>query len=502
MANLVAIVGRPNVGKSTLFNRLTQSRRAIVSDTAGTTRDRQYGKCQWNGREFSVVDTGGWVVNSDDIFEDAIRKQVLVATEEADLVLFVVDNETGVTDWDEDVAQILRRTKLPVILVANKVDNSGEYYMSADFYRLGLGDPVCISAQTGSGTGDLLDLLLERMKDVPDEGPEDDIPRFAVVGRPNAGKSSLINAFIGEDRNIVTEIAGTTRDSIYTRYNKFGFDFYLVDTAGIRRKNKVTEDLEFYSVMRSIRSIENSDVCILMIDATRGIEAQDMNIYGDSGNVLVLKKRAEKRNISVNILSYNIGDSFPKNVDIVVAGGGQDSGQEKVNKDLLKIKDKLKKLAENYTPMLLICGSYQLFGNYFRTNEGKVLKGIGILNAYTEATNERMVGNIITESVPFGEIIGYENHSGKTTLEGDTLPLGLVKLGAGNNGEDSTEGARYKNVVGTYLHGSLLPKNPKIADFLISEAMAKKYPDDFTKLKTLDDSLADKARKVAVTRPR
>ncbi len=250
MANLVAIVGRPNVGKSTLFNRLTQSRRAIVSDTAGTTRDRQYGKCQWNGREFSVVDTGGWVVKSDDIFEDAIRRQVLVATEEADLVLFVVDNETGVTDWDEDVAQILRRTKLPVILVANKVDNSGEYYMSADFYRLGLGDPVCISAQTGSGTGDLLDLILKRMPDAPDEGIDDEIPRFAVVGRPNAGKSSLINAFIGEDRNIVTDIAGTTRDSIYTRYNKFGFDFYLVDTAGIRRKNKVTEDLEFYSVMR------------------------------------------------------------------------------------------------------------------------------------------------------------------------------------------------------------------------------------------------------------
>lgn len=279
MANLVAIVGRPNVGKSTLFNRLTQSRRAIVSDTAGTTRDRQYCKCQWNGREFSVVDTGGWVVKSDDIFEDAIRRQVLVATEEADLVLFVVDNETGVTDWDEDVAQILRRTKLPVILVANKVDNSGEYYMSADFYRLGLGDPVCISAQTGSGTGDLLDLILKRMPDAPDEGIDDEIPRFAVVGRPNAGKSSLINAFIGEDRNIVTDIAGTTRDSIYTRYNKFGFDFYLVDTAGIRRKNKVTEDLEFYSVMRSIRSIENSDVCILMIDATRGIEAQDMNIF-------------------------------------------------------------------------------------------------------------------------------------------------------------------------------------------------------------------------------
>ncbi|MEZ7683833.1 ribosome biogenesis GTPase Der [Prevotella histicola] len=279
MANLVAIVGRPNVGKSTLFNRLTQTRHAIVSDTAGTTRDRQYGKCQWNGREFSVVDTGGWVVKSDDIFEDAIRKQVLVATEEADLVLFLVDAETGVTDWDEDVAMILRRTKLPVILVANKVDNSGEYYQAAEFYKLGLGDPICISAATGGGTGDLLELVLEKLKDAPDESIDQDIPRFAVVGRPNAGKSSIINAFIGEDRNIVTEIAGTTRDSIYTRYTKFGFDFYLVDTAGIRRKNKVTEDLEFYSVMRSIRSIENSDVCILMLDATRGIEAQDMNIF-------------------------------------------------------------------------------------------------------------------------------------------------------------------------------------------------------------------------------
>jgi ribosome-associated GTPase engA len=279
MANLVAIVGRPNVGKSTLFNRLTQTRHAIVSDTAGTTRDRQYGKCQWNGREFSVVDTGGWVVKSDDIFEDAIRKQVLVATEEADLVLFLVDAETGVTDWDEDVAMILRRTKLPVILVANKVDNSGEYYQAAEFYKLGLGDPICISAATGGGTGDLLDLVLEKLKDAPDESIDQDIPRFAVVGRPNAGKSSIINAFIGEDRNIVTEIAGTTRDSIYTRYTKFGFDFYLVDTAGIRRKNKVTEDLEFYSVMRSIRSIENSEVCILMLDATRGIEAQDMNIF-------------------------------------------------------------------------------------------------------------------------------------------------------------------------------------------------------------------------------
>ncbi|MEE1316820.1 MAG: ribosome biogenesis GTPase Der [Prevotella sp.] len=278
MGNLVAIVGRPNVGKSTLFNRLTNTRHAIVSDVAGTTRDRQYGKCEWCGREFSVVDTGGWVVNSDDIFEDAIRRQVIVATEEADLVLFVVDIKNGVTDWDEDVAQILRRIKLPVILVANKADNNEDNYYAADFYSLGLGEPYTISAATGSGTGDLLDLVVETLPNT-DKETLDDLPRFAVVGRPNAGKSSLINAFIGEERNIVTEIAGTTRDSIYTKYDKFGFNFYLVDTAGIRRKNKVTEDLEFYSVMRSIRAIENSDVCILMIDATRGIEAQDMNIF-------------------------------------------------------------------------------------------------------------------------------------------------------------------------------------------------------------------------------
>ncbi|MCI6702242.1 MAG: ribosome biogenesis GTPase Der [Prevotella sp.] len=279
MANLVAIVGRPNVGKSTLFNRLTKSRKAIVSDEAGTTRDRQYGKCEWNGREFSVVDTGGWVVNSDDIFEEEIRKQVSIATEEADLVLFLVDVNAGLTDLDEDVAVILRRSKLPVIVVANKTDNNNQIYDSYEFYKLGLDEPICISAATGSGTGDLLDLVLQKLKPDAEEEHDDSIPRFAVVGRPNAGKSSLINAFIGEERNIVTDIAGTTRDSIYTRYDKFGFDFYLVDTAGIRRKNKVSEDLEFYSVMRSIRSIENSDVCILMLDATRGIESQDMNIF-------------------------------------------------------------------------------------------------------------------------------------------------------------------------------------------------------------------------------
>ena len=279
MANLVAIVGRPNVGKSTLFNRLTKTRSAIVSDTAGTTRDRQYGKVDWNGKEFAIVDTGGWVVNSEDIFEDAIRRQVLIATEEANLVLFVVDVQTGLTDWDEDVAQILRKSKVPIILVVNKVDKNEQQYDAAEFYSLGLGEPFCISSSTGSGTGDLLDEVINNLKAEVDESLEDGIPRFAVVGRPNAGKSSIINAFMGEDRNIVTEIAGTTRDSIYTRFDKFGFDFYLVDTAGIRRKNKVTEDLEFYSVMRSIRAIENSDVCILMLDATRGIETQDMNIF-------------------------------------------------------------------------------------------------------------------------------------------------------------------------------------------------------------------------------
>lgn len=279
MGNLVAIVGRPNVGKSTLFNRLTQSRQAIVNETAGTTRDRQYGKVDWEGREFSIVDTGGWIVNSEDIFEEEINKQVAIAIEEADVILFVVDVANGNTDLDDHVADILRRAKKPVILVANKADSHQAQYYAAEFYKLGLGDPVCVSAINGSGTGDLLDLIVSKFTKEDTEEIENDIPRFAVVGRPNAGKSSIINAFIGEERNIVTHIAGTTRDSIYTRYNKFGFDFYLVDTAGIRKKGKVSEDLEYYSVIRSIRAIENADVCILMIDATRGIEGQDLNIF-------------------------------------------------------------------------------------------------------------------------------------------------------------------------------------------------------------------------------
>lgn len=278
MGNLVAIVGRPNVGKSTLFNRLTESRTAIVSDVAGTTRDRQYGHVIWGGREFSLVDTGGWVVNSEDIFEGEINKQVDIAIEEADVILFVVDIMNGVTDLDDRVASILRKSNKEVVVVANKADNYDQHIYAAEFYSLGLGDPFIISSANGSGTGDLLDECVRRFRKEDSENLAD-IPKFAIVGRPNAGKSSLLNAFIGEERHIVTDIAGTTRDSIYSRYDKFGFDFYLVDTAGIRKKGKVNEDIEYYSVLRSIRAIENSDVCILMIDATRGIEAQDMNIF-------------------------------------------------------------------------------------------------------------------------------------------------------------------------------------------------------------------------------
>ena len=279
MGNIVAIVGRPNVGKSTLFNRLTKSRQAIVNEVAGTTRDRQYGKVEWCGHEFSVIDTGGWVVNSEDIFEEEINKQVALAIEEADVILFVVDVMNGVTNLDDHVADILRKCKKPVFLIANKSDSNEWQYTAAEFYSLGLGDPYCISAINGAGTGDLLDEVVAKFPNIGNEEPEEELPKVAVVGRPNAGKSSIINAFIGEDRNIVTDVAGTTRDSIYTRYNKFGFDFYLVDTAGIRKKGKVTEDLEYYSVIRSIRAIENSDVCVLMIDAIRGIESQDLNIF-------------------------------------------------------------------------------------------------------------------------------------------------------------------------------------------------------------------------------
>lgn len=279
MGNIVAIVGRPNVGKSTLFNRLTQSRQAIVNEEAGTTRDRHYGKVDWCGQEFSLIDTGGWVVNSEDVFEEEINKQVQLAIDEADVLLFVVDVINGLTDLDDAVAHILRRSKKPKVVVANKADNYEQHAFAAEFYKLGLGDPISISSINGSYTGDLLDKVVSLFPEKKEEEVEEELPRIAVVGRPNAGKSSLINAFIGEERHIVTDIAGTTRDSIYTKYNKFGLSFYLVDTAGIRKRNKVNEDLEYYSVIRSIRAIENSDVCVLMLDATRGIEGQDLNIF-------------------------------------------------------------------------------------------------------------------------------------------------------------------------------------------------------------------------------
>lgn len=287
MSNIVAIVGRPNVGKSTLFNRIIEARQAIVDDVSGVTRDRNYGKGIWNGREFSIIDTGGYVANSTDVFEDEIKKQVVLAIEEADVIIFVVDVENGITDLDESVAMLLRKEKKPVFLAVNKVDNHLRISDSYEFYNLGLGDLFCISSISGSGTGDLLDKVVESFpnEDVP-EIEEEKIPHFAIIGRPNVGKSSMINALTGQNRHIVTNIAGTTRDSLHTRFNKFGYDFILTDTAGIRKKGKVHEDLEFYSVMRSIRAIEDADVCLLLLDATRGLEAQDINIFN-----LILKNK-------------------------------------------------------------------------------------------------------------------------------------------------------------------------------------------------------------------
>jgi GTP-binding protein len=278
MANIVAIVGRPNVGKSTLFNRLTESRDAIVDPTEGVTRDRHYGKAEWNGVEFSVIDTGGYVIGSEDIFESEIRKQVQLALEESSVILFVVDAMTGVTEMDNEVAKILRKSKKRVILVANKVDTSDKAAYAAEFYELGLGEVFCLSAANGSGTGEILDELTKYL-DKEEKIVLEELPKIAIVGKPNVGKSSLLNAITGTDRNIVTPISGTTRDSIYTRFKSFGFDFYLIDTAGIRKKAKVQEDIEFYSVLRSIRTIEESDVCLFMADATEGIQKQDLNIY-------------------------------------------------------------------------------------------------------------------------------------------------------------------------------------------------------------------------------
>lgn len=302
MSNIVAIVGRPNVGKSTLFNRLVGMRQAIVNELAGTTRDRHYGKCEWNGVEFSVIDTGGYTVNSDDEFEEEIRKQVVLGIEEADSIVMMVDVTTGITDLDQMMANMLHRASKKVILAVNKVDNNERIYESHVFHGLGLGDPICLCSLSGSGTGEILDAIVESFPKDKDNTStfdaldiDETLPKITIVGRPNVGKSSITNALLGEERTIVTPIAGTTRDSIMNRYNKFGFDFYLIDTAGLRKKTKVEEDLEFYSVLRSIRSIEYSDVCVLMLDAQSGIESQDMNIFqlivkNRKGCVIVVNK--------------------------------------------------------------------------------------------------------------------------------------------------------------------------------------------------------------------
>lgn len=328
MSNIVAIVGRPNVGKSTLFNRLIGTRKAIVNEESGVTRDRNYGKSTWNGKEFSVIDTGGYVCNSDDIFEEEINKQVLLAIDEADVILFLVDAEIGVTDLDQNFARLLRNVDKPVYLVANKVDNHERIYDAQEFYRLGIkGDLFCISSATGSGTGDLLDQVVSHFQEEVVEDT-DQLPRITIVGRPNVGKSSTINALLGEDRNIVTDVAGTTRDTLHTRYNQFGYDFVLVDTAGLRKKAKVSEDVEFYSVMRSIRAIEDSDVCMLLIDATRGMEAQDLNIFhlierNSKGVVIVVNKwdLVEKDGKTLQNYEKELRDKIApfKDVDIIFA---------------------------------------------------------------------------------------------------------------------------------------------------------------------------------------
>ena len=298
---IVAIVGRPNVGKSTLCIWLGGMRQAIVDSTAGTTRDRHYGRTDWNGREFSVIDTGGYTVNGEDVFEEEIRRQVMLAIDEADVILFMTEVSTGITDLDMFMADILRRADKKVFLVVNKVDNSEQLYGTPEFYALGLGEPYAISSMSGSGTGDLMDAIVAALPPDERDGGEEELPRITIVGRPNVGKSSMTNALLGQERNIVTPVAGTTRDSIHTRYNKYGMDFYLIDTAGLRKKGKVTEDLEFYSVMRSIRAIESSDVCILMLDASQGVESQDLNIF----NLIV-------RNRKGCVIVVNKWDLIPK----------------------------------------------------------------------------------------------------------------------------------------------------------------------------------------------
>ncbi len=381
MNNIVAIVGRPNVGKSTLFNRLTESRDAIIHETSGVTRDRNYGVSNWNGQDFSVIDTGGYVVNSDDIFEEEIRKQAMLAIDEADVILFIVDVVSGITDLDDAVAKLLRKSKKKVLLVVNKIDNNNLIYDANVFYGLGLGDLYLISSMSGSGTGDLLDKVVELFPNAPVDEETIDIPKFAVVGRPNVGKSSFINALVGEERNIVTPLSGTTRDSISSRYNKFGHDFILIDTAGLRKKGKVSENIEFYSVMRSIRSIEEADVCLLMLDATLGMESQDVNIFhltekNKKGVVILVNKwdLVEKDTHSTNQYIAAIREKIAPFVDVPIIFTSTLTKQRlfKVLEEAMKVYQSRKqriqtsKLNELMLPLIE--------ANQPPTNKGKVVR--------------------------------------------------------------------------------------------------------------------------------
>ncbi len=424
MSNIVAIVGRPNVGKSTLFNRLTETRKAIVDDFSGVTRDRHYGIAEWTNHPFTVVDTGGYVANSEDVFEAAIREQVVIAIEEASVILFMVDVTTGVTDLDDEIAALLRRSKKPVFVVSNKVDNNALQHESAVFYSFGLGDIYNISSMTGSGTGELLDEMVKHFEDIPLE--ENTLPRFAIVGRPNVGKSSIINAFVGKERNIVTPIAGTTRDSIHIHYNQFGHDFMLIDTAGLRKKTKVKENIEFYSVMRTIKALEEADVVILMIDAVEGIESQDINIFhlaekNKKGIVIVVNKwdLIEKNNKTTKVFEEQIRDKIAPFTDVPIIFTSVTEKQrvmrvietaEKVYENrskkipTSKLNDEMLPIIENFPPP-------SLKGKYVKIKYITQLKGTSPMFAffcnlpqYIKEPYQRFLENKLRENFDFNGV--------------------------------------------------------------------------------------------------
>jgi len=395
MSNIVAIVGRPNVGKSTLYNRLTESRKAIVDDFSGVTRDRHYGVAEWTHHSFTVVDTGGYVANSEDVFEAAIREQVIIAIEEATAILFMVDVTTGITDLDDEIAALLRRGKKPVLVVVNKVDNNAQQSDAAVFYSLGLGEIYNISSMTGSGTGELLDELVTHFDEEPTE--ENTLPKFAIVGRPNVGKSSIINALIGKDRNIVTPIAGTTRDSIYIHYNQYGHDFMLVDTAGMRKKTKVKENIEFYSVMRTIKALEEADVVILMIDAVEGIESQDINIFhlaekNKKGIMVVVNKwdLIEKNNKTTKVFEELIREKVAPFTDVPIVFTSVTEKQRvlKVIETAQKVYDNRKKkiptskLNEVMLPIIEAFPPPSIKGKYVKIKYITQIKGVSPMFAF------------------------------------------------------------------------------------------------------------------------